>query len=77
MKKVYLKKKKKLKMKKINLVLRRPKVGDGESLLTLFLYFGLVKKYFVDCGLVNWKLDGSMELRKKKRKKKGLLGRRG
>ena len=74
MKKVYLKKKK-LKMKKINLVLRRPKVGDGEWLLTLFLYFGLVKKYFVDCGLVNWKLDGKYGTKKKK--KKGLLGRRG
>ena len=56
-------------MKKINLVLRRPKVGDGEWLLTLFLYFGLVKKYFVDCGLVNWKLDGKYGTKRKKKKK--------
>ena len=56
-------------MKKINLVLRRPKVGDGEWLLTLFLYFGLVKKYFVDCGLVNWKLDGKYGTKRKKKKR--------
>jgi hypothetical protein len=47
---------KKLKTKKINLKLRRPKVGDDESLLTLFMSCGFANRYLwiVISWIGNW-----------------------